>query len=151
MKLTQGANMAAEPVSGGIASAIGWKALGLGTLIGSGVLGAVMMAVFDPPKSKKAMFGQAAVAGISSLFFGPLAVKTLDHYVDWIALHTATPLEALEVAAPVYLLIGALSWGVFGGLAKLREIIRQRGGDYAAGKLGLPAADKSATPEAPKP
>lgn len=117
----------AEPVSGAAGAAIGWKILGIGGLVASGVLGAVIMAVFEPPKDKKTMFGQAAVAGVGGLFFGPVAVRALDYYTDFINLATATPIEALETAAPVYLLLGAMSWGVFGALAKLREIIRERG------------------------
>jgi hypothetical protein len=136
--ITQGASrMAAEPVSGAAGAALGWKLLGLGTLVGAGVLGAVIMAIFEPPKDKKTMFGQAAVAGIGSLVFGPTAVRVLDYYAAFIDLANATPLEALETAAPVYLLIGAVSWGAFGALAKLREIIRARAAERIAGMAGV--------------
>lgn len=117
----------AEPVSGAAGAAFGWKVLGISGLVASGILGAILMAIFEPPKDKKTLFGQAAVAGVGSLFFGPVAVRALDFYFDFINLTNATALEALETAAPVYLLIGAMSWGVFGALAKLREIIREKG------------------------
>ncbi len=128
----------AEPTSSTAAgAALGWKLLGLSALLGSGILGAVMMAVFDPPKTKKLLFGQAAVAGIGSLFFGPVATKLADHYFDFINLANATGIEAFEVAAPVYLLVGAMSWGAFGALAKFREIIRTRGAENLANKTGI--------------
>lgn len=126
-----------EPVSNSAAGVFAWKLLGLSALLSAGVLGAVFMAAFDPPKDRKTLFFQGAVAGTSSLIFGPVLVKWLDATVDWINLATATHLEALEVAAPVYLLTGALSWGVFAAIAKLRGIIRDRAADAAAGKLGL--------------
>jgi hypothetical protein len=127
-----------EPISGTAAGIFSWKAaLGFSALIGSGVLGGAIMAAFDPPKTRKLLFAQGAAAGIGSLFFGPLATRALDHYADWVTLADATPLEALETAMPVYLLIGTLSWGVFAALAKLREIIRERGAATLAEKLGV--------------
>lgn len=127
-----------EPISGTAAGIVGWKtALGFGALIGSGVLGGVIMAAFDPPKTRWLLFAQGAAAGIGSLFFGPIAVRVLDHYAEWVDVTTASPFEMLEVAAPVYLLIGTLSWGCFAALAKLREIIRERGAGLVADKIGL--------------
>lgn len=146
--ITHGAaRMAAEPVSGTAAgAALGWKLLGLGALVGAGVLGAVLMAIFEPPKDKKTMFGQAAVAGIGSLFFGPVAVRAADHYFAFIDLVNATPIEALETAAPVYLLIGAVSWGAFGALAKLREIIRTKAAERIAGLAGASPSEPEKPP-----
>ena len=128
-----------EPVSHGAASVWLWKLLGLSGLVGAGVLGAVFMAAFDPPKTRKMQFAQAAVAGTSSLIFGPVFVKILDHYSDWINLATATAIESFEAAAPVYLITGALSWGAFGAMAKLRQIIHERAAEKVA-----QAADKVA-------
>lgn len=121
-----------EPVSHGAASVWLWKILGLSGLISAGVLGAVFMSAFDPPKTRKMQFAQGAVAGTSSLIFGPVFVKILDYYSDWIDLATATPIEAFEAAAPVYLLTGALSWGAFGAMAKLRQIINDRAAEKIA-------------------
>ena len=126
-----------EPTSSSAAGVIAWKFLGLSALISAGVLGAVFMAAFDPPKDRKTLFAQGAVAGTTSLIFGPVLVKWFDSVVDFVDLAKATHLEALEVAAPIYLLTGALSWGVFAAIAKLRQIIRDRGAEAAAGKLGL--------------
>lgn len=126
-----------EPTSSSAAGVMAWKLLGLSALISAGVLGAVFMAAFDPPKDRKTLFVQGAVAGTTSLIFGPLLVRWFDSWVDFIDLAKATHLEALEVAAPIYLLTGALSWGVFAAIAKLRQIIRDRGAEAAAGKIGL--------------
>lgn len=122
-------NAMSEPASTGLAGALGWKALGLGALIGAGVLGAVVAAVFDPPKDRKTMFKQFAVAGISSLFFGPLALRFIDQWIEWVDFKTMSPVDLLEWSAPVYLLIGALSWGLFGAVVRMRQIIRERGAD----------------------
>ena len=125
-----------EPVSHGAASVWLWKILGLSSLVGAGVLGAVFMSAFDPPKDRKTQFMQAAVAGTSSLIFGPVMVKFLDHYSEWINLATASTVETLEAAAPVYLVIGALSWGAFGAMAKLRQIVRDRAAEKIAAAAG---------------
>jgi len=129
-----------EPISGAAAGLIGWKALGFGALIGTGVVGALMMAFFDPPKDRKVMFKQAIVAAVSSLFFGPVAMRVVDHYVGFVDLTQTAGLETLEWAAPVYFLIGAFSWGIFGAAVKLREIIRDRGAQKLAEKAGIDAA-----------
>jgi len=126
-----------EPISGSMAGIFSWKALGFSALLGSGILGGMLMAIFDPPKTRKQLFLQGAAAGIGGLFFGPIALRTLDHYVEWISLTTASPVEVLEVAAPIYLLIGTMSWGIFAALAKLREIIAERAAAQAAKKLGI--------------
>jgi hypothetical protein len=127
----------AEPVSNTTGVAFLWKLLGIGGLVSGGVLGAVLMAAFDPPKDRKTMFLQALVAGVSSLVFGPLAAKTLDHFIDFIDLSRATTLEMLEIVGPVYFVIGSLSWGVFAAGAKLRQIIADKGADKASRTIGL--------------
>jgi len=131
-----------EPISGTAAGIFGWKALGFSALLGSGVLGGLVMAVFDPPKTRKQLFLQGTAAGIGSLFFGPVVLRVLDHYLDWINLATATGPEMFEVAAPVYLLIGTMSWGAFAALAKLREIVRDHGAGALANKIGINTPNK---------
>lgn len=108
-----------------------------GASVGAGVLGGLMMIALDPPKTKKQMFVQSLTAAAGSIFFGPAAVRTLDHYVAWIDLSNAGPIKALEIAAPVYFLIGALAWGFAAALVRLRHIIEEKGGDAAAGRLGI--------------
>lgn len=113
-----------------------------GASVGAGVLGGLMMIALDPPKTKRAMFGQSLVTAAGSIFFGPAAVRTLDHYVSWIDLANADPIRALEIAAPVYFLIGALSWGFAAAIVRLRHILAERGGDAAAARLGVGEKDK---------
>jgi hypothetical protein len=130
-----------EPVSSTAGGIFGWKmVLSFGALIGSGILGGAIMAAFDPPKNRVQLFLQGAAAGVGSLFFGPIAVKVLDHYTEWVDLTSANHIELLAWAAPVYLVIGTLSWGVFAALAKLRDLIKSRGADTVARKIGLDEA-----------
>lgn len=115
--------MAAESAAGG---AILYK---LGAALGLGVLGAAVMAAFDPPASKKELFLQASTAGVGSVVFGPLGLELAAKYI------TVVPAESLQV--PGLFLVGALSWGAFGALAKLRQKIRDKGADKVAEKVGL--------------
>lgn len=95
----------------------GWlKALTLGAAAG----GALMMAAFRPPKTRREMFYQGLVALGSSFLFGEVGVSAATYYL---------PFNVDPYA--VHGLIGALSWGVFGGLAFLRD------------KLGSKSLDES--------
>lgn len=115
--------MAAETAAGGA------LLLKVGAALGLGVLGAAVMAAFDPPQSRKELFLQAVAAGVGSTVFGPLAVILATKYLSFAS--------AEELTIPVLFLTGALSWGFFGALAKLRKMIAQRGAKIVAGKVGL--------------
>lgn len=93
------------------------KLLGLG----SALIGAGIMTIFRPPKSRREMFMQGAVALGSSLLFGGTAVKVIAHTTGWIDLNTADLGDMANFVAAVYGLIGAFSWGLFGGFAVLRD------------------------------
>lgn len=96
----------------GIAAVItkfGW--LKLATL-GAALAGAAIMAAFRPPISRKELFLQAIVALTGSFMFGPLFIALVD---SW--LHVGQDV----LIAPVHGLIGAMSWGAFGGLAHYRD------------------------------
>jgi len=112
----------AEPASSGAMGIVIWK-FGVLKLVGIGaaILGAGMMAIFRPPKTRKELFLQCAVALGSSLLFGGSAVRLLDFYCDWIDLATAPLEDIFQFTGAVHGLIGALSWGVFGGLSVLRD------------------------------
>jgi hypothetical protein len=112
-----------EPTSSGV---------GLGALItkfgfvkvlgmGSALMGAAMMAVFRPPKSRKELFLQGAVALGTSLMFGGAVVSILDYYLDFINLTTAPMVEIIQFNVAVHGLLGTFAWGLFGGLAVLRD------------------------------
>lgn len=105
--------------------------------VGVGTIGGLLMVMLDPPKTRRGMFVQSMVACIGSIVFGPIAVRLLDHYVDGIDLAGADVVSILEVAAPVFFVIGALSWGIAAALVRLRHIIAERGADAVAKKAGL--------------
>ena len=96
---------------------------------GAGVLGAAVMAAVDPPKTRWELFLHGATALAGSVVFGPVAVRVVAQFIPWIG---ATD---IEVVVPIYFLVGALSWGVFGAIAKARALIRDRGADAIAKRL----------------
>jgi hypothetical protein len=122
--------MSAEAVGAGFL----WK---LGSALGAGVLGAAIMACLDPPATRKELFKQASVAGVGSMIFGPLAVRVFDHYIDFVDIASSTTLDALEWTIPIFFLVGAMSWGVFGAIAKLRKLVSDRAAAELARKFGV--------------
>lgn len=104
--------------SGGVLGAIIGKA-GILKLLGMGAaaIGAAMMAVFRPPKSRRELFLQGAVALGTSLLFGGSAVKFVDSYFTWIDLTHASFEDVLNINVAVHGLLGSFAWGVFGGAA----------------------------------
>lgn len=112
-----------EPTTSGAISFILWK---FGAVkffgLGAALVGAGIMAIFRPPKTRKEMFMQGAVALASSLLFGGVAVNALAGFsVFGINLLTAPLADIIQFNAMVHGLIGAMAWGVFGGLAVLRD------------------------------
>jgi hypothetical protein len=127
-----------EPASTAAGAAAAWKfglVHKLAALLAIGGIGGLLIAAFDPPKSRALLFGQAAVAGFMSLLLTPAALRALDYYAVWIDL--SSPERWLEAALPAGFLIGAMSWGLMGALVKLRELIRVRAARSLAGKVGL--------------
>lgn len=118
--------MATEPVSSGLFAGLVWK---LGLMAALGVLGGAIMAAFDPPKTRRVLFLQAAAAGTVSMVFGQAALQALIHFLPW----AVGPAFAL----PVYFLVGALSWGFLGAVAKLRTLVAEKGAKALADKVGL--------------
>lgn len=112
-------NMSAEGVAGMALWKFGTvKLLGLGAAL----LGAGIMAVFRPPKSRKELFLQGAVALGSSLLFGGAAVTALAGFsVFGIDLKTSAMADIIQFNAMVHGLIGAMAWGIFGGMAVFRD------------------------------
>ncbi len=100
-----------------------------------GALGALVMAAVDPPKDRKALFLHAFVAGVGAAVFGPVAVSVVTGWYPALA-------GDLTLTIPVLFLVGALSWGAFGALARFRKILAERGASAAAGRLGLDAQRK---------
>lgn len=96
---------------------------------GAGVLGALAIAAVNPPRTRREMFLHAACAGVGSLTFGPLAVRVLAHYIA--VLNPVT----IEVAVPIYFVVGALSWGAFSALNVMRGIIATKAAPFIAKKV----------------
>jgi hypothetical protein len=88
----------------------------------SGALaGAGMMALFRPPKTRKELFIQGAVALTASLLFGNVVTDLADFWLDFIDLNTAPLQRVIEFTVTVHGLVGAMSWGIFGGIAQFRD------------------------------
>lgn len=128
--------MKAYPLMSAEAAGVGllWKAL---ASLGAGVLGAAIMAAVDPPTTRKELFSQAAVAGVGSLVFGPVVLRVVNHFVPFLGTDNKTVWDLFEVAVPVYFLVGAISWGFFGAVAKVRKMIADKAASALAKKLGV--------------
>lgn len=70
--------------------------------------GAVLIAMTRPPQTRKELFYHAAAAMLASYIFGDVVVAILD---NWLALTRE------ELIVPVYGFIGAMGWGIAGGLS----------------------------------
>jgi hypothetical protein len=89
---------------------------------GAALLGAGMMAIFRPPKSRKEMFLQGCVALGASLLFGGVVVNMLAGFsIFSVNMITSPMADIIQFNAMVHGLIGAMAWGIFGGLAVLRD------------------------------
>ncbi len=90
--------------------------------LGSALLGAGIMAIFRPPLTRKELFIQGAVALAASFMFGGVMVNMLGGFgIFGINLLTAPLADVVQFNIMVHGLIGAISWGIFGGLAVLRD------------------------------
>lgn len=134
-----------EPTSTAAAGVAAWK-LGivhkLAAIAGAGALGAILIAFFDAKLSRGQRIAQAAVAGIVAMLFTLPALRWVDHHADWINLTDADPATWLEMALPAAFIIGWMSWGLMGAAFRLRELVRQRGADVVADKIGLTDAER---------
>lgn len=102
----------------GLITKFGWIKL---ITLGAAGIGAGMMAIFRPPKSRREMFYQGLVALGSSLLFGNTIASTLIHTVPLLQEATAGFEDYLQFLIAIHGVVGALSWGAFGGLAHLRD------------------------------
>lgn len=111
-----------EPTSSGILGAAIWKFGLVKTLaFTSAMIGAGIMAIFRPPKTRRELFMQGIVALGSSFMFGGMLVNTIASITGWINLNTAPIADVVQFHMAIYGFLGAISWGLFGGLSVLRD------------------------------
>jgi hypothetical protein len=138
-----------EPTSSTAAGAVAFAAkygllAKLGALLATGVLGAVLIAAVDPAeampdpkKRRKLIFMQVVVALIVAGIFGKFVTSWLGKPGGWFAVDPSDLGAWIELAMPVGLTLGALSWGLIGAAVKLRILLAERGADAIADKVGL--------------
>ena len=103
---------------GALIAKLGWlKVFTLGAALG----GASLMAIFRPPKTKKEMFLQGCVALGCSFLFGDTVTNLLDGWFSFIDSATSPIDKWIQFSITVHGLVGALSWGIFGGIAYIRD------------------------------
>lgn len=101
-----------------IVAKYGWlKLITLGASLG----GAALMAAFRPPLTRKELFLQAIVALSCSFLFGDTLANMIDYWFDFINKETSTWEAWMQFVITIHGLCGALSWGIFGGIAHLRD------------------------------
>lgn len=89
--------------------------------VGAALIGAALMAAFRPPKTKKEMFYQGAVALGCSLMFGDVVASMIDYWFDFINMSTSSREAVIQFVVAIHGVVGAMSWGIFGGMAALRD------------------------------
>lgn len=132
-----GAGMSAS--AAGYSLAAKFVALG-----GAGVIGALLIAaadpseaIPDPKKRRKLIFFQVVTALLVCSMVGPGLVSWLVKPTGWFPVAAGDIVGLIEVAMPVGLVLGGLSWGLIGAGVKLRQLIHDRGAALVAKKTGL--------------
>lgn len=98
-----------ESAIGVLIAKVGWLKF---STFAAALAGAAVMIVFRPPATRKEMFLQGVIALSASFMFGPFFVKVAQ---SW------TGFGVEDVLIPTHALVGALSWGAFGGVAAYRD------------------------------
>lgn len=80
--------------------------------LGAALIGAAIMIMYRPPKSRKELFYHAAAALGGSFLLGGTVLSLMS---------TWTGVDKETLSPAVHGIIGALSWGFFGGLASWRD------------------------------
>lgn len=103
-------SMAAIETTGMFAT---FKAFGIA--VGAAAVGVGIMAIMRMPKTRMEMFYQGMVAIAASILFGDSVASFAAYYFPF----------KIEPAA-IHGFVGALSWGIFGGLAHLRDKVESK-------------------------
>jgi hypothetical protein len=101
--------------------------------LGATALGACVMAMFDPPRTRAEVFQHAISAGAGWWLFGDLGHRACIRVVGMV-LDNVPPEQLL---LPSHFLVGCLAWAVFGAASRFRRLLNERGGARAANLAGL--------------
>lgn len=74
--------------------------------------GAVLIALTDPPKTRKELFTRVAAAMIASALFGNLGVTLLHNWID---------VDVVDLIVPVYGFVGGMGWGIAGAISSFSK------------------------------
>lgn len=74
--------------------------------------GALLIAMTNPPKTRKALFYHAASALIASFLFGEFAVSLLANWVN---------IPRSELLVPVFGFVGGMGWGIAGAMSTFSQ------------------------------
>lgn len=136
--------MSAETTAAGILAAKYGVFSKVAALLTAGAVGAVLIAAFDPaeavpdPKARrKLILVQVVTAALVAGMVGPVVVSWLGKPTGFLPVSAGDALGWIELAMPVGLLLGGLSWGLIGALVKLRKLIADRAAQVVADRVGL--------------
>lgn len=107
-------------IEGGIAALIAKYGFIKLLTLGAALAGAGMMAIFRPPRTKKEMGLQAIVALGCSFLFGDTIATAVNNWIHLVNMDVWSASTA-QFYVTMHGLVGALSWGLFGGLAHMRD------------------------------
>ncbi len=91
--------------------------------LGAALIGAGLMAMSRPPKTRKEQFYQATTALGSSLLLGDFAVRWAATFFSFVNLATDSYFDILTFYVTIHGLVGAMAWGLFGALGTIRDKI----------------------------
>lgn len=136
--------MSAETTAAGILAAKYGLVAKLAALFAAGGLTAVMIAAFDPAEAmpdpkrrRRLLFAQVITAALVAVMVGPLVVSWLGKPGGYFPVQPGDMQAWIELAMPVGLILGGLSWGFIGALVRLRRLIAERGAQIVADRVGL--------------
>lgn len=89
--------------------------------LGAALVGAALMAMSRPPKTRKEQFYQGLTALGSSLLFGDFAVRWAATFFSFVNLATDSYFDIFTFYVAIHGLVGAAAWGAFGAAGSLRD------------------------------
>lgn len=119
----------AEPTTTAAGAGLAVK---LGSLAGAGAIAAALMwLVSKDQMTRKEVLARGFCSIVGSLLGGGWCARWVDSKFDFYNLADLSGLDFMEMVIPVYLIVGALSWGFFGAL----EFVGRHGGKAAGERI----------------